>query len=97
MRCAPLRVPFFIHFESVCARRPTLRRGGSLIVVIIRYAILDGVADVLPDTQAEGTLKAQPVEWIRNQLKAILNATGNRAKNSILCKSIAQSIVFQPS
>ena len=39
--------------------------------------------------QAEGSLQAQQLDWIRRQLKMILSATGNRAKNSILCEFVS--------
>ena len=52
----------------------------------LRPPCLDGDTVGSVGEQAEGTFQAQSVDWIRDQLKAILNATGNRAKNSILCK-----------
>lgn len=41
--------------------------------------------------QAEGRLQAEPIEWIRSQLNAIFRATGNRARNTILCETVCSS------
>ena len=34
--------------------------------------------------QGEGR-QGEPIEWVRDQLGTIFNATGTRAKNTILC------------
>lgn len=55
-------------------------RGGNRL-----YFIMPDLRDELVE-QGEGRL-AEPVPWVRKQLGMIFDATGTRAKNTILCKS----------